>query len=140
MVAEELVRREDKEGNAAADAAADFGGLQHLEVVIGARRNLLRVEREWYLGMLVLYRFIFAIAREALNHGDGTKGLRQKSRKLIPSSYMTWLVCLIHLVSKTLIGLRSILALRETRVNSLIRSPSRLKLLPFFLPFVGQKG
>ena len=70
MVAEGLLRREDKEGNDAADAAADFGGFQHLEVVVGARRNLLRVEKEWHPRMLVLHRFMAAIDREALNHGD----------------------------------------------------------------------
>ena len=72
MVGDGLVRREDKEGNDAADVASNFGGLRHLEVAIGARRNLLRVLKEWYPRMLVLHRFMVAIAGEALNHGDGS--------------------------------------------------------------------
>ena len=43
MIAEGKVRREDKEGNNAADIAADFGRLRQPELVIDARRNLLRV-------------------------------------------------------------------------------------------------
>ena len=34
MVGDGLVRRDDKEGNDAADVASNFGGLRHLEVVI----------------------------------------------------------------------------------------------------------
>ena len=48
MVTEGKVRREDKEGNDAADIAADFGRLRQPDVVIDARRNLLRVKKEWY--------------------------------------------------------------------------------------------
>ena len=48
MVAEGKVRREDKEGNDAADIAADFGRLRQPEVVIDARRNLLWVKKDWY--------------------------------------------------------------------------------------------
>ena len=71
MVSGGRVRREDKEGNDAADVAADFGRLRQSEVVIDALRNLLRVKKEWYRKMLVLHRFMIAIAREALNHGEG---------------------------------------------------------------------
>ena len=42
MVAEGTVRREDKEGNDAADIAADFDRLRQPEVVVDARRDLLR--------------------------------------------------------------------------------------------------
>ena len=45
MVAEGKVRREDKEGNDAADVAADFGRLRQPVVVIDAGRNLLRVKK-----------------------------------------------------------------------------------------------
>ena len=55
MVAEGKVRREDKEGNDAADVAADFGRLRQPEAVIDARRNLLRVKKEWYPRMLSLH-------------------------------------------------------------------------------------
>ena len=41
LVADGRVRREDKDGNDAADVAADCGKLRH-------RRNLLRVKRELY--------------------------------------------------------------------------------------------
>ena len=70
MVAEGKVRREDKEGNDAADVAADIGRLRQPEAVIDARRNLLRVKKEWYPRMLSLHRFMVAIARESLNLSD----------------------------------------------------------------------
>ena len=71
MVADGRVRKEGKEGNDAADIAADFGRLRQPGGVIDARRNLLRVNKEWYPRVLVLHRFMVAIAREALNHEDG---------------------------------------------------------------------
>ena len=70
VVADGRVRREDKEGNDAADIAADFGRLRQPEVVIDARRNLLWVKREWYPRVQLLLRYMIAISREALNHGD----------------------------------------------------------------------
>ena len=57
MVAGGRDRREDKEGNDAADIAADFGRLRQPEVVNDARRHLLRAKQEWYPRMLVLHRF-----------------------------------------------------------------------------------
>ena len=71
MVADGKVRREDKDGNDAADIAADFGRLRQPEVVIDARRNLLRAKKEWYSRVLSLHRFMVAIARESVNVGDG---------------------------------------------------------------------
>ena len=53
MVADGRVRREDKEGNDAADIAADFGRLRQPEMVIDAGRNQLRVKKEWYPKVLV---------------------------------------------------------------------------------------
>ena len=92
MVSEGKVRREDKDGNDAADIAADFGRLRQPEVVIDARRNLLRVKEEWYPRVLSLHRFMVAIARESLNVGDGDgslidplcwdRGSRNKVRKV----------------------------------------------------------
>ena len=75
MVADGRVRRGDKEGNDAADIAADFGRLRQPEVVIDARRNFLSVKKEWYPRMLVLHKFMVAIARQALNHGDADGSL-----------------------------------------------------------------
>ena len=75
MVAEGKVRREDKEGNDAADIAADFGRLRQTEVVIDARRNLLRVKKDWYPRILSLHRFMVAIAWEALNISDNSGSL-----------------------------------------------------------------
>ena len=72
MVAEGKVRGEDKEGNDAADIAADFGRLRQPEVVIDARRNLLRVKKEWYPRMLSLHRFMVAIAWESLNISENS--------------------------------------------------------------------
>ena len=92
MVAEGKVRREDKEGNDAADIAADFGRLRQPEAVIDARRNLLRVKKEWYSRVLSLHRFMVAIARESLNIGDSNgsvidplcwdRGSRSKVRRV----------------------------------------------------------
>ena len=45
VVADGRVRREDKEGNDAADIAADLGRLRQPEMVIDSRRNLLRVKK-----------------------------------------------------------------------------------------------
>ena len=64
------VRREDKEGNDAADIAAEFGRLRQPEMVIDARRNLQRVDKEWYPRMLVFRRFMVAISRGRLSLDD----------------------------------------------------------------------
>ena len=71
MVVEGKVRKEDKDGNDAADIAADFGRLRQPAAVIDARRNLLKSKKEWYPRILSLHRFLIAIARESLNHSDG---------------------------------------------------------------------
>ena len=63
MVAEGRVRREDKEGNDAADIAAEFGRLRQPEPVIDARRNLLRVKKRVLLRRLTwLVRVFFLTA------------------------------------------------------------------------------
>ena len=71
MVAEGKVHREDTDGNDAVDIAADFGRLRQPDVVIDARRNLLRAKKECYPRVLCLHRLMVAIARESLNIGDG---------------------------------------------------------------------
>ena len=71
MVAEGKVRKEDKDGNDAADIAADFSRLRQPAAGIDARRNLLKSKKEWYPRILSLHRFLIATARESLNHSDG---------------------------------------------------------------------
>ena len=67
------VRLEDQLGNAWADTAADLGRRHQSEVLIGARRRLLKVRSYWYPIMLQLHRFMIAIARVTVNH-DGRGG------------------------------------------------------------------
>ena len=86
------VRLEDQLGNAEADAAADLGRRHQSEVLIDARRRLLRVRSHWYLIMLQLHRFMIAVARITVNHDGrggtapdplvGDQGGPKKSRKL----------------------------------------------------------
>ena len=57
------VRLADKVGNADADAAADLGRRHQSEVLIDARRRLLKVRSHWYPIMLQLHRFMIAVAR-----------------------------------------------------------------------------
>ena len=92
MVAEGKVRKEDKDGNDAADIAADFGRLRQPVEVIDARRDLLRVKKEWYPRIVCLHRFMVAIARESINISDGAgstvdplcwdRGARAKVRRV----------------------------------------------------------
>ena len=69
LVADGRVRKEDKDGNDAADIAADFGRLRQPAVVIDARGNLLRVKGERCARTGTLYRFMVAMSRETLRHG-----------------------------------------------------------------------
>ena len=64
------VRLVDQQGNAEADTAADLGRRHQSEVLIGARRRLLKARSHWYPIMLDLHRFMIAIARDSVNH-DG---------------------------------------------------------------------
>ena len=92
MVNEGKVRKEDKDGNDAADIAADFGRPRQPAAVIDAWRNLLRVKKEWYPRILSLHRFMVAIARESINMGDSNgsiidplcwdRGSRSKVRRV----------------------------------------------------------
>ena len=56
--------------NAEADIAADLGRRHQSEVLIDARRRLLKARCHWYPIMLDLRRFMIAIARVSVNH-DG---------------------------------------------------------------------
>ena len=67
------VRLEDQVGNAAAGTAADLIRRHQSEVLIDARRRLLKARSYWYPIMLDLHRFMIAVARESVNH-DGRGG------------------------------------------------------------------
>ena len=67
------VRLVDQQGNAEADAAADLGRRRQSEVLIDARRRLLKARSHWYPILLHLHRFMIAIARVSVNH-DGRGG------------------------------------------------------------------
>ena len=86
------VRLEDQLVNAEADTAADLGRRHPSEVLIDARRRLLKARSYWYPIMLDLHRFMIAVARVTVNH-DGRGGTapdplvwdqggRPKARKL----------------------------------------------------------
>ena len=63
----------DQQGNAEADVAADLGRRHQSEILIDARRRLLKARSHWYPIMLDLHRFMIAIARVSVNH-DGKGG------------------------------------------------------------------
>ena len=67
------VRLEDQLGNAEADTAADLGRRHQSEALIDARRRLLQARSHWYPIMLLLHRFMIAVARITVNH-DGRGG------------------------------------------------------------------
>ena len=67
------VKLEDQVGNAEADTAADLGRRHQSEVLIDARRRLLKACSYWYPIMLDVHRFMIAVAWVTVNL-DG-KGL-----------------------------------------------------------------
>ena len=67
------VRLVDQQGNAEADAAAELGRRHQSEVIINARRRLLKARSHWYPIMPDLHRFMIAVARVSVNH-DGKGG------------------------------------------------------------------
>ena len=56
------VRLENQLGNAEADTAADLGRRHQSEVLMDARRRLLKARSYWYPIMLDLHRFMIALA------------------------------------------------------------------------------
>ena len=83
----------DQQGNAQADAAADLERRRHQsEVLIDARRRLLKARSHWYPIMMDLHRFMIVVAPVSVNHdGKGgtapdplvwDQGSRPKVRKL----------------------------------------------------------
>ena len=67
------VRLVDQIGNAEADTAADLGRRHQSELIMDARRCLLKVRNHWYPFMQQLHRFMIAISWVAVNH-DGKAG------------------------------------------------------------------
>ena len=67
------VRLVDQLGNAEADTAADLGRRHQFEVLVDARRSLLRARSYWYPVLLDLHRFMIAVAKVTVNH-DGRGG------------------------------------------------------------------
>ena len=67
------VRLLDQQGNAEADTAADLGRRHQSEILVDARRRLLKARSHWYPIMLDLQRFMIAVARVSVNH-DGRGG------------------------------------------------------------------
>ena len=66
------VRALDRYGNSCADEAADFGRRRVWPDVADARRNLSGVCRLWYLVVLLLHRFFFAMSRAVVNCDDSS--------------------------------------------------------------------
>ena len=60
-------------GNAEADTAADLGRRHQSQVLIDARRRLLKARSYWYPIVLDLHRFMIAVAGVTVNH-DGRGG------------------------------------------------------------------
>ena len=103
------VRLVDQQGNAEADTAADLGRRHQSEVLIDARRRLLKVRGYWYPIMLDLHRFMVAVARVSVNH-DGEvvlpliplfviRGVSQKLASLLLGSMLILPLSLVLLVS-----------------------------------------
>ena len=67
------VRLADKVCSAGADAAADLGRRHQSEILMDARRILLKVRNHWYPIMQQLLCFMIAVARVTVNH-DGRGG------------------------------------------------------------------
>ena len=67
------VRLIDQQGNVEADIAADLGRRHQSEILIDARRRLLKARSHWYPIMLDVHRFMIAVARVSVNH-DGRGG------------------------------------------------------------------
>ena len=87
------VRLMDQKGNSEADAAADLGRRHQSEVLLDARRRLLKARSHWYPIMLDLHRFMIAVAGVSVNHDGrvvlplipwfGIRGVRQKLVSLL---------------------------------------------------------
>ena len=67
------VRLLDQQGNAEAASAADLGRRHLSEVLIDARRRLLKARCHWFPIILDVHRFVIAVARVSVNH-DGKGG------------------------------------------------------------------
>ena len=56
------------------DQLGNAKGRRQSEALIDARRRLLKVRSHWYTIMLLLHRFMIAVARVTVNH-DGRGGI-----------------------------------------------------------------
>ena len=63
-----LVRRQDKDGNGAADRAADLGRRGQPEHSSNARKRIQDASMFWYPIVFELHRFFIAVARTAVNN------------------------------------------------------------------------
>ena len=63
----------DQQGNSEADAAADSSRRHQSEILLDARRRLLKARSHRYPIMMDLHRFTIAVARVSVNH-DGKGG------------------------------------------------------------------
>ena len=61
VVEQGRVRLADELGDAEADAAADLGRRHQSELIMDARRILLKVRTHWYPIILQLHRFMVAV-------------------------------------------------------------------------------
>ena len=68
-VAQGRVRLVDQLGNAEADTAADLDRRHQSELIMDARRSLLKVRTLWYPVIQQLHRFMITVSRIAVNRG-----------------------------------------------------------------------
>ena len=109
-------RLEDQLGNAEADAAADLGRRHQSEVLMDARRVLLKVRNHWYPIMLQLHRFMIVVAWVTVNHDGrggtawihlvGTREVRERRAGPTSGSMLILPLSLVLLVSWVGLGLQ----------------------------------
>ena len=96
----------DQQGNAEADTAADLGRRHQSEVLIDARRRLLKARSNWYPIMLELHLFMIAIARVSVNQVvlplTPLFGIRGVGQKLV--NLLFGLMLILHLFRALLVS------------------------------------
>ena len=98
------LRLVDQQVNAEAGAAADLGRRHQSEILLDARRRLLKARSHWYPIMLDLHRFMIAVARVTVIHDDrgGTApvplfGIRVAGRKVASLPFgLLWILPLLQ--------------------------------------------
>ena len=144
------VRLEDQVGNAEDDGAADLGRRHQFEVLIDARRRLLKARSHWYPIMTDLHRFMIAIARVSVNHDGrggtapdpwfGIRGVGLKFVSLLLGLMLILRLFLVPLVSYIVHGFRLMLVTLLILTLLLGRTVLVfcLDLLLFSIPCIGQ--